>query len=64
MLGLVAAGFGVTIVTQSLRALKVDGVVYRPIAAEHAVSRLWLIRAGEPSTVARSFIRMLRDRES
>jgi DNA-binding transcriptional LysR family regulator len=61
MLGLVAAALGVTVISESLVALKADGVVYRPLAAEGALSRLWLIRGAEPSPIARSFIRMLKD---
>jgi DNA-binding transcriptional LysR family regulator len=63
MLGLVAAGLGITVISESLRALTANGVVYRPLAAEGAVSRLWLIRGPEPSPIARSFIRMLRNGE-
>lgn len=63
MLGLVAAGLGITAVTQSLRTLTAEGVVYRPLAAETAVSRLWLIRGPDPSTIARSFVKMLRENE-
>lgn len=61
MLGLVAAGLGITVISESLRALKADGVVYRPLAEQGAESRLWLIRGPEPTPIARAFIKMLRD---
>jgi DNA-binding transcriptional LysR family regulator len=64
MLGLVAAALGITVISESLIGLKADGVVYRPFAAEGAVSRLWLIRGAEPSPIARSFIRMLKNVEA
>ncbi|MDO6413236.1 LysR substrate-binding domain-containing protein [Sphingomonas sp. BIUV-7] len=60
MLGLVAAALGITVISQSLNALRADGVVYRPLIAGGALSRLWLIRGTEPSPIARTFMRMLK----
>jgi DNA-binding transcriptional LysR family regulator len=44
LLGLVAAGFGVTVIARSLSALHLDNVAYREIDCANAVSRLWLVR--------------------
>jgi len=44
LLGLVAAGFGLTVVAKSLSALHPDNVVYRGICQPDAISRLWLAR--------------------
>ncbi|WP_443971002.1 LysR substrate-binding domain-containing protein [Sphingobium sp. CR28] len=43
LLGLVAAGFGITVVARSLTALHLDNVVYRAIDTPGAQSRLWLV---------------------
>jgi DNA-binding transcriptional LysR family regulator len=64
MLGLVAAALGIAVITRSLSALRVEGVAYRPLAGEGAISRLWLIRGAEPTPIARTFIRMLRDADA
>ena len=63
MLGLVAAGLGITVISQSLSALRTQGVVYRALMGEGSISRLWLIRGPDPSPIARAFVRLLRDGE-
>jgi DNA-binding transcriptional LysR family regulator len=61
-LSLVAAGLGVTLVPQSMRLLRVHGVVYRPLdAAAGLVAPLNLAyRRGEHSEAARRFIALVR----
>ncbi|MET0363354.1 MAG: LysR substrate-binding domain-containing protein [Sphingobium sp.] len=54
LLGLVAAGFGPTILAGSLARLHVDTLVYRPLATSVA-SRLWMIHKQELSPPARVF---------
>jgi DNA-binding transcriptional LysR family regulator len=44
LLGLVAVGSGIAIVANSLCALRLDGLVYRPIADAAAQTAVWLIR--------------------
>jgi DNA-binding transcriptional LysR family regulator len=61
-LGLVAAGFGLTVLVRSLAALQIDRIVYRPIAADGATSQLWLVRREKPSTAAQRFSEMLIER--
>lgn len=59
MLSLVGAALGITVISNSLSALNTGRVVYRPLEAEDAVSRLWLVRGHSPSLIARSFVAML-----
>lgn len=64
MLGLVAAGLGITVISYSLSALRTDGVVYRPLAGAGSISSLWLIRRPEPSPIARTFMRLLKESDA
>lgn len=61
-LSLVAAGLGVTLVPQSMRRLRVHGVVYRPLdSAAGLVAPLNLAyRRSESSAAARRFIELAR----
>ncbi|SEJ28315.1 transcriptional regulator, LysR family [Sphingobium sp. AP50] len=54
LLGLVAAGFGATILAHSLTRLHVDNLVYRPLAAP-VTSRLWLIHRDGLSPTSQAF---------
>ncbi|MCH8686543.1 LysR substrate-binding domain-containing protein [Pedomonas mirosovicensis] len=54
LLGLVAAGFGATVLARSLARLHVDNLVFRPFAAP-VTSRLWLIHNQELSPTAQKF---------
>ena len=54
LLGLVAAGFGPTVLAQSLARLHVDNLVYRPLNPA-VVSRLWLIYRHDLSPTGRAF---------
>lgn len=42
LLGLIAAGLGITVLAASLQALQVEHVVYRPLDAQGAITRMWL----------------------
>jgi DNA-binding transcriptional LysR family regulator len=61
-LSLVAAGLGVTLVPESMRRLRVHGVVYRPLdPADGLVAPLNLAyRRGESSAAAQRFIALVR----
>lgn len=53
---MVAVGLGVALVPQSLRAIQVPGLQYRPIAGEPVLGELAVAyRRNEPSPVARAF---------
>ncbi|MDB5725877.1 MAG: LysR family transcriptional regulator [Novosphingobium sp.] len=54
LLGLAAAGFGATILSQSLARLQVDNLVLRHLASP-VTSRLWLVRKHQLSPVAQAF---------
>ncbi|HUD93053.1 LysR substrate-binding domain-containing protein [Sphingobium sp.] len=54
LLGLVAAGFGATILAQSLTRLHVDNLAYRPFATPVS-SSLWLIHREDLSPTSQSF---------
>jgi DNA-binding transcriptional LysR family regulator len=59
LLGLVAAGFGMTVVARSLTALHLDNVTYREIDCANAVSRLWLLHHETMSPACQSLVRMM-----
>lgn len=54
LLGLVAAGFGSTVIARSLTRLHVDNLVYRSMATP-VITRLWLIHRAVPSPTSRAF---------
>ena len=56
MLGLVAAGFGITMISASLGALHADNIVYRPLAEPDAISRMWLLQRGSPTVACQAFV--------
>ena len=56
LLGLVAAGMGVTVITRSLAALHPENMVFRPLADVEALSNLWLIRRSRISEAAGHFV--------
>ncbi|OCA52911.1 LysR family transcriptional regulator [Photorhabdus namnaonensis] len=43
ILGLVSAGLGVSVVTESFTRMKVDGVQYIPLVSNHSCSEVWLV---------------------
>jgi DNA-binding transcriptional LysR family regulator len=57
LLGLVAAGFGVTVLARSLARLHLADLVYRRLDEPEAVSRLWLIHGGDMSAPSRAFLK-------
>ncbi|MCP8467461.1 LysR substrate-binding domain-containing protein [Pseudomonas sp. ZM23] len=60
IIGLVAAGLGVTMLPASFRRTRVDGVVYRTLLDPGATSSVWLVRRrDERSPLAQSFIDLL-----
>lgn len=56
IIGLVAAGLGVSMLPASFRRTRVDGVVYRTLIDPGATSSVWLVRRrNESSRLAQSF---------
>ena len=60
LLGLVAAGMGITILTRSLGALHPERFVSRPLDDPDALSRVWLIERSGLSAAARRFVDLVR----
>ena len=56
LLGLVAAGFGITMISTSLGALHTDNIVYRTIAEPDAISRMWLLQRARPTLPSQAFV--------
>jgi DNA-binding transcriptional LysR family regulator len=58
LLGLVAAGFGATVLAPSLARVHVDNLVFRGLAGP-VTSRLWMIHKDPLSSTARAFQKMV-----
>ncbi|MBF0675239.1 LysR family transcriptional regulator [Pseudomonas sp.] len=57
IIGLVAAGLGVSVLPASFRRIRIDGVVFRPLLDTEATTAVWLIkRRLEHSPLAQAFI--------
>jgi DNA-binding transcriptional LysR family regulator len=57
ILGLVAAGLGVSVLPASLRSLAVENVACRGLSATHAESSIWLVHLRhDPSPAGREFV--------
>jgi DNA-binding transcriptional LysR family regulator len=57
IIGLVAAGLGVSVLPASFRRIRIDGVVFRPLLDSEATTAVWLIkRRQEHSPLARAFV--------
>ncbi|RVT91039.1 LysR substrate-binding domain-containing protein [Sphingomonas crocodyli] len=56
LLGLVAVGMGITVITRSLAALHPDNIIFRELAGQQVLSSLWLVRRRNLSTAARRFV--------
>jgi DNA-binding transcriptional LysR family regulator len=56
IIGLVAAGIGVSLVPASVAHLALDGVTYRPLHGAPDTELLAVTRAGEESPLARAFV--------
>jgi DNA-binding transcriptional LysR family regulator len=60
IIGLVAAGLGVSVLPASYQRMRIDGVVYRPLLDPAAVSAVWLVqRKDQKSAMARAFVELL-----
>jgi len=61
-LNLVAAGLGISLVPESLRRMRMDGVVFRPIGgAAQPTAPLYLTsRRGETSAAVRRFLELVK----
>lgn len=57
IIGLVAAGLGVTVLPASYQRMRIDGVVYRTLLDPEATSAVWLVqRKDQKSPMAKAFI--------
>lgn len=60
IIGLVAAGLGVSVLPASYQRMRIDGVVYRPLLDPAAVSAVWLVqRKNQRSPMAKAFVALL-----
>ncbi|WP_145141287.1 LysR family transcriptional regulator [Pseudomonas duriflava] len=60
IIGLVAAGLGVSILPATYQRMRIEGVVYRTLLDNDATSAVWLIhRKHERSPLAKAFIKLL-----
>jgi DNA-binding transcriptional LysR family regulator len=56
IIGLVAAGTGVSLVPESVQRLALDGVTYRPVAGAPRSELVAITRAGDDSALVRAFV--------
>jgi DNA-binding transcriptional LysR family regulator len=61
IIGLVAAGIGISLVPESVVRLALDGVTYRPVAGAPRAELAAITRAGDPSPATRAFVAELRE---
>lgn len=62
IIGLVAAGLGVSVLPASYRCVAIDNVVYRPLLDHGAETSVLLVRrSGEPSPVVRAFVEIVSE---
>ena len=60
IIGLVAAGLGVSVLPASFRRIRIDGVVFRTLTDADATTAVWLVkRRQERSPLAQAFIDLL-----
>ncbi|MFQ6348742.1 LysR substrate-binding domain-containing protein [Pseudomonas sp. R11F] len=60
IIGLVAAGLGVSVLPASYQRIRIDGVVYRTLLDQEAVTAVWLVqRKGVQSPMAKAFVELL-----
>ncbi|MND83929.1 HTH-type transcriptional regulator BenM [compost metagenome] len=60
IIGLVSAGLGVSVLPASFQRMRIDGVVYRTLLDDDAVTAVWLVqRRDAPSAMARAFAELL-----
>jgi DNA-binding transcriptional LysR family regulator len=61
-LGLVSAGFGVTLVPASVQRVHMDNVVYRPLREQHAKSELFLAwKTPAPQAALNAFVQLAKE---
>ena len=59
LLGLVAAGMGITVITRSLGALHPENIVFRTLDDPEALSKLWLLHRRQLMTAAQAFVELI-----
>ena len=60
IIGLVAAGLGVSVLPASYQRIRIDGVVYRTLLDREAVTAVWLVqRKGAQTPMAKAFVELL-----
>jgi DNA-binding transcriptional LysR family regulator len=60
IIGLVAAGLGVSVLPASYQRIRIDGVVYRTLLDQEAVTAVWLVqRKGVQTPMAEAFVELL-----
>ena len=65
IIGLVAAGLGVSVLPASYQRIRIDGVVYRTLLDPQAVTAVWLVqRKGAQTPMAKGFVELLTRRAS
>lgn len=65
IIGLVSAGLGVSVLPASFQRMRIDGVVYRTLLDEGAMTAVWLVqRKGGASPMAEAFAQLLTHQAS
>lgn len=65
IIGLVAAGLGVSVLPASYQRIRIDGVVYRTLLDQEAVTAVWLVqRKGVQTPMAEAFVELLTRKAS
>ena len=65
IIGLVAAGLGVSVLPASYQRIRIDGVVYRTLLDPEAMTAVWLVqRKGVQTPMAKAFVELLTHRAS
>ena len=60
IIGLVAAGLGVSVLPASYQRIRIDGVVYRTLLDQEAMTAVWLVqRKGVQTPMAEAFVELL-----
>ncbi|MBT2370679.1 LysR family transcriptional regulator [Pseudomonas fluorescens] len=60
IIGLVAAGLGVSVLPASYQRMRIDGVVYRTLLDPQAMTAVWLVqRKDQQSPMAKAFVELL-----
>lgn len=60
IIGLVAAGLGVSVLPASYQRIRIDGVVYRTLLDPEAMTAVWLVqRKGAQTPMAKGFVELL-----